>query len=113
MSIERTLDNIRERCLQIARAGALPAIVGGDHSISLGVLRALAAVHGPLGLIHFDAHSDTYGPAWGIDLHHGTVFRNAAEEGLLRGGDVIQLGIRGPLHRGTTSTTRTRTAFGS
>jgi agmatinase len=97
MSIERTLANIRERSLQIARAGALPAIVGGDHSISLGVLRALAEVHGPLGLIHFDAHSDTYGPAWDIDLHHGTVFRNAAEEGLLRRGDVVQVGIRGPL----------------
>jgi agmatinase len=101
MSIERTLDNIRERTLQIARAGALPAIVGGDHSISLGVLRALAAVHGPLGLIHFDAHSDTYPAAWDIDLHHGTVFRNAAEEGLLRGHDVIQLGIRGPLGTAT------------
>ena len=97
MSVERTLDNIRDRCAQIARAGAMPAIVGGDHTISLGVLRALASVHGPLGLIHFDAHSDTYGPAWGIDCHHGTVFRNAAEEGLLRRGDVIQLGIRGPL----------------
>jgi agmatinase len=97
MSIERTLDNIRARVLQIAQAGALPAIVGGDHSITLGVLRGLHAVHGPLGLIHFDAHSDTYGPAWGIDLHHGTVFRNAIEEGLLRERDVIQLGIRGPL----------------
>jgi agmatinase len=97
MSIERTLDNIRARALQIAQAGALPAIVGGDHSITLGVLRGLHAVHGPLGLIHFDAHSDTYGPAWGIDLHHGTVFRNAIEEGLLRENDVIQLGIRGPL----------------
>jgi agmatinase len=96
MSIERTLENIRARSAEILAAGAMPAIVGGDHSVSLGVLRALHAVHGPLGLIHFDAHSDTYGPAWGIDLHHGTVFRNAAEEGLLRGGDVIQIGIRGP-----------------
>ena len=97
MSIERTLENIRARALQIARAGAVPAFVGGDHSITLGVLRAIAAVHGPVGLVHFDAHSDTYGPAWDIDLHHGTVFRNAAEEQLLRAGDVVQLGIRGPL----------------
>ena len=97
MSIERTLENIRARALEIARAGAIPAFVGGDHSISLGSLRAVAAVHGPVGLVHFDAHSDTYGPAWDVDLHHGTVFRNAAEEGLLRAGDVIQLGIRGPL----------------
>lgn len=97
MSLERTLANLTERAQAIAAAGAVPAFVGGDHSITLGLLRGVAAVHGPIGLIHFDAHSDTYGPAWDIDLHHGTVFRNAAEEGLLRQGDVIQLGIRGPL----------------
>ena len=96
MSIERTLENIRARTSEIVAKGAMPAIVGGDHSVSLGVLRALHAAHGPVGLIHFDAHSDTYGPAWGVDVHHGTVFRNAAEEGLLRAGDVVQLGIRGP-----------------
>jgi agmatinase len=96
MSIERSLENIRARVAEIAQAGAVPALVGGDHSITLGALRALAAVHGPLGLVHFDAHGDTYGPAWDIDLHHGTVFRNAAEEGLLRAADVVQLGIRGP-----------------
>jgi guanidinopropionase len=101
MSIERTLANIEARVRQIASAGAVPAIVGGDHSISLAVLRGLAAEHGPVGLIHFDAHSDTYGPAWDIDLHHGTIFRNAAEEGLLRHGDVIQVGIRGPLTSGS------------
>jgi agmatinase len=97
MSLDRTLENIRARVLQIARAGAVPALVGGDHSVTLGALRALREVHGPLGLVHFDAHSDTYGPAWGVDVHHGTVFRNALDEGLLRAGDVIQLGIRGPL----------------
>ncbi len=100
MSIERSLESIRARVAQIAAASALPALVGGDHSISLGALRALHAVHGPLGLVHFDAHSDTFGPAWDIDLHHGTVFRNAAEEGLLRRGDVVQIGIRGPFTSG-------------
>ena len=53
-------------------------------------------MHGPLGLVHFDAHSDTYPAAWGVDPHHGTIFRNMVEEGLLRGGDVLQIGIRGP-----------------
>jgi agmatinase len=71
-------------------------MVGGDHSVTLGALRALAKLHGPLGLVHFDAHCDTYPPAWDIDVHHGTVFRNAAEEGLLRAADVLQIGIRGP-----------------
>jgi arginase family enzyme len=71
-------------------------MVGGDHTVSLGSLRALHRVHGPLGLIHVDAHSDTFGPAWDIDVHHGTVFRHALREGLLRPADVLQLGIRGP-----------------
>lgn len=95
MSTERSLDAIRTRVAEIAAAGALPVLVGGDHTVSLGALRALAA-DGPLGLVHFDAHSDTFSPAWGIDLHHGTVFRHATEEGLLRKGDVVQIGIRGP-----------------
>ena len=96
MSTERSLANISERIGEIARAGAVPLMVGGDHTVSLGSLRALHEVHGPLGLIHVDAHSDTFGPAWDIDLHHGTVFRHALREGLLRPRDVVQLGIRGP-----------------
>ena len=96
MSAERTLQAIDERVTEIARAGAVPILVGGDHTISLGPLRALARQHGPLGLIHFDAHSDTFGPAWDVDLHHGTVFRHALAEGLLRPADVLQIGIRGP-----------------
>lgn len=100
MSIDRSLTLIAERASSIAHAGAVPAFVGGDHTITLGALRGLAAVHGPLGLIHFDAHSDTFGPAWGIDVHHGTIFRNAVTEGLLRPQDVIQIGIRGPFTSG-------------
>jgi agmatinase len=96
MSIERSLAAIEARVTEIAQANALPVLVGGDHTISLGALRALAKQHGPLGLIHFDAHSDTFGPAWDVDVHHGTVFRNALSEGLLRPQDVIQIGIRGP-----------------
>jgi agmatinase len=101
MDLPRTLEHIEGRVGEIARAGAVPALVGGDHSVTLGALRAVAAVHGPVGLIHFDAHSDTFGPAWDVDLHHGTVFRKAAEEGLLRSGAVIQLGIRGPFTAGS------------
>lgn len=96
MSTERSLDNITERIGEIARADAVPIMVGGDHTVTLGSLRALHRVHGPLGLIHIDAHSDTFGPAWDVDLHHGTVFRHALKEGLLRPSDVLQLGIRGP-----------------
>jgi agmatinase len=96
MSMERTQAALAARARQIAAAGAVAAFVGGDHSVSLGVLRGLREVHGPLGLVHFDAHSDTYGPAWDVDLHHGTIFRLAADEGLLAPGHVVQVGIRGP-----------------
>jgi agmatinase len=96
MDTARTLANIEARVHEIAEARAVPALVGGDHTCSLGALRALAKVHGPLGLVHLDAHSDTYPPAWGVDPHHGTIFRNAVEEGLLRPHDVIQIGLRGP-----------------
>ena len=97
MSIDRSLAAIEARVAELSAAHVLPALVGGDHTISLGALRALAKVHGPLGLVHFDAHSDTFGPAWDVDIHHGTVFRKALEEGLLRPQDVLQVGIRGPL----------------
>ena len=101
MSIERSLASIEARVAQIAGAKALPIVVGGDHTISLGSLRALAKIHGPMGLIHFDAHSDTFGPAWDVDVHHGTVFRHALSEGLLRAADVVQIGIRGPFTSGS------------
>lgn len=97
LSIDETLSRIAARTEEIARAGAVSAMVGGDHTVTLGALRGLAKVHGPLSLIHFDAHSDTFGPAWGFDIHHGTIFRNAIEEGLLVPGQLVQLGIRGPL----------------
>jgi agmatinase len=96
MSIERSLAAIEARVAEIARANTVPVLVGGDHTISLGALRALQRQHGPLGLVHFDAHSDTFGPAWDVDVHHGTVFRHAVDEGLLRPADVLQIGIRGP-----------------
>lgn len=100
MDTARSLRAIEARASDITNAGAIPVFVGGDHTISLAPLRALARAHGPLGLIHFDAHSDTFGPAWDVELHHGTVFRKAVEEGLLRTNDVIQLGIRGPFTSG-------------
>ena len=66
----------------LAAAGAVPFVVGGDHSIALPVLRALAAQHGPLAVLHVDAHLDTSGPeAWGTAHHHGTPFRHALAEG--------------------------------
>ncbi len=72
--------------------------VGGDHSITLPILREIRkAVGKPVRLIHFDAHFDTYPAAWGMEYHHGSFARHAVEEGLINPKGSIQIGIRGPL----------------
>jgi len=72
--------------------------VGGDHSISLPILRAIAR-NGPLGLVHFDAHCDTGDDYLGSRFHHGAPFRRAVEEGLIDPKRAIQIGIRGSLNK--------------
>ena len=79
---------------KICAAGAMPLSVGGDHSISLPILRAVAADH-PVGMVHIDAHTDTNDHELGHKLSHGTPFRRAIEEGLLDPNKMIQIGIRG------------------
>lgn len=77
--------------------GAAPFLVGGDHSIALPALRAAARAHGPLTVVHVDAHLDTSGPeVWGDAFHHGTPLRHALEEGLVADGGLWQVGVRGP-----------------
>ncbi|MFZ3228831.1 MAG: agmatinase [Pseudobdellovibrio sp.] len=72
--------------------------IGGDHSTTLPVLRALKKKYQqPLNFIHFDAHLDTYPAAWGCEYHHGAFARHAVEEGLVNPQKMIQIGIRGPL----------------
>jgi len=78
--------------------GAVPVSVGGDHSVTLPILRALARRHGPVGLVHFDAHPDTWDEYFGSKFFHGTPFRRAVEEGLVDAHRMIQVGIRGPLY---------------
>jgi agmatinase len=81
----------------VLAAGAVPFLVGGDHSIALPALRAVAARHGPVAVVHVDAHLDTSGPeVWGEPFHHGTPFRHALAEGLIAKGQLHQVGIRGP-----------------
>ncbi|MEK7714381.1 MAG: arginase family protein, partial [candidate division NC10 bacterium] len=83
ISIERTYAAIERRVAEIVAQGAVPVSVGGDHSVTLPVLRALARRHGPVGLVHFDAHPDTWDEYFGSKFFHGTPFRRAVEEGLL------------------------------
>jgi guanidinopropionase len=77
-------------------AGVTPLSVGGDHSISLAILRAIAA-NRPVGMVHIDAHCDTGDDYLGSRFHHGAPFRRAVEEGLIDPKHVIQIGIRGSL----------------
>lgn len=72
--------------------------LGGDHTIALPLLRALSAVHGPVAVVHFDAHLDTWDTYFGAEYTHGTPFRRASEEGLLDRSGCMHVGIRGPLY---------------
>ena len=101
VSIERTYDIIEKGIAEILAAGAVPVAVGGDHSIALPILRAVAGRHGPVGLIHFDSHPDTWDEYFGSKYFHGTMFRRAVEERLIDPARTIQLGIRGPLYSAT------------
>jgi len=98
VSIEKAYQAIEARIGAIADAGARPIVAGGDHSISLPILRALAKRHGPLGLVQFDAHIDTWDEYFGGKYFHGTPFRRAIEEGIIDGRRFIQVGIRGPMY---------------
>ena len=82
---------------EIARGGAAPFVVGGDHSITAPILAALAATRGQLAVLHVDAHLDTSGPeTWGDDHHHGTPIRHALANGWIAPGGLASIGIRGP-----------------
>ncbi|XP_043847838.1 agmatinase, mitochondrial isoform X1 [Dromiciops gliroides] len=87
---------IREAYQKIAAASCIPLTLGGDHTITYPILQALAEKHGPVGLLHVDAHTDTADKALGEKLCHRTPFRRCIEEGLLDCKRVVQIGIRGP-----------------
>jgi agmatinase len=96
--IEDTLPLIEAFVRPIAEAGVVPLGIGGDHSVTLAELRALASVHGPLGLLHFDSHTDLWDTYNGRPYSHGTMFRRAIEEGILEPARMLQVGMRGPLY---------------
>ena len=92
--LEGALREIEAVFAAIHAAGIVPVSVGGDHSITLPIFRAIAK-HRPVGMVHFDAHCDTGDDYLGSRFHHGAPFRRATEEGLLDPERVIQIGIRG------------------
>jgi agmatinase len=103
----KTLDQIATGLGPIVEAEIVPIVLGGDHTVALGELRALAAAHGPMALVLLDAHADTWDEYWGERYFHGTPFRRAVEEGLLLPERSLMAGMRGPLYeRGDLQATR-------
>jgi agmatinase len=86
---------IRQTVGEVLAAGAIPVILGGDHSITEPDAQACAAVHGPVGLIHFDTHTDTGETVFGASLSHGTIMRRLVTEGHVDGRRYVQIGLRG------------------
>lgn len=97
-NIHRTYDCMTEGLRPILDSDVTPVIMGGDHSISLGNLRAFHKKYGPIALVHFDSHGDTWDDYYGEKYTHGTPFRRAVEEGLVDINHSIQVGMRGPLY---------------
>jgi len=93
--IEGTLAKVEEQAAPLEHLVAL----GGDHTITLALLRALARRKGPVGLVHFDGHVDTWPESFGLAYGHGSPFYHAIEEGLIDTHRTIQIGIRSPMHR--------------
>jgi agmatinase len=97
-AIEQSYERIVEFLLPLHQANVIPIGLGGDHSVTLAELRATAAVHGPVALVLFDSHPDTWDSYFGQRHFHGTPFRRAAEEGLLLTDASVMVGLRGPLY---------------
>jgi guanidinopropionase len=95
-NLDRAIEDIERYFTAIADSQIVPLAVGGDHSITYPILKAMAKrFDRPLGLLHIDAHTDTWPPFAGSKFHHGAPFRLAADEGLIDPARTVQMGIRG------------------
>jgi agmatinase len=95
---ERTYAQVEEALAPLVEAGVFVAAMGGDHSITLAELRAVARKHGPLALVQLDSHGDTWEQYFGQRYFHGTTFKRAVEEGLLEARASVQAGMRGSIY---------------
>lgn len=94
-SLERAVGNIEAHFDRIVGAGCRPLAMGGDHTLSLPILRAMAKHHGPVAFVQVDAHADINDLMFGERISHGSQFRRATEEGLFDNRSVVQIGLRG------------------
>jgi agmatinase len=97
-SIDEAISAVERAARDLAGRSGRLLTLGGDHTIALPLLRAVAAAHGPVAVVHFDAHLDTWDTYFGAAYTHGTPFRRASEEGLLDRSGCLHVGIRGPLY---------------
>jgi len=94
-NLQKSVEIIERHYQPIVDSGCKPLTLGGDHTIVLPILRAMARKHGPVALVHVDAHADVNDDMFGERIAHGTPFRRAVEEGLLQCDKVWQIGLRG------------------
>ena len=96
--IEDTYARIEVELCPLVEAGIIPVMMGGDHSITLPELRAVAKTHGPVALIHFDSNTDTNDQYFGKPYYHGSPFRRAVEENIVLVENSVQIGMRGSVY---------------
>src|SRR3954452_1595222 len=111
-NIHEAIETIEAGAVELTADGARLVTIGGDHTISLPLLRAAALRHGPVALVHFDAHLDTWDTYFGAEYTHGTPFRRAVEEGILDTSALSHVGTRGPLYGKQDLTDDEKMGFG-
>jgi agmatinase len=110
-SIDDAISTIEHGARSLLERAPFVLTLGGDHTVALPMLRAVSAVHGPVAVVHFDAHLDTWDTYFGAAYTHGTPFRRASEEGLLDRTGCLHVGIRGPLYTDADLTQDTELGF--
>lgn len=93
--LKKTVDIITDSYRDILRHNCIPLTLGGDHTLTYPILRAIKEKHGPVALLHIDAHADINDEMFGEKIAHGTPFRRAVDDGLLLNDKVFQIGLRG------------------
>ncbi|MDZ8170752.1 agmatinase [Microbacterium xanthum] len=97
-SLDEAVADIERQSDALRSEGTRLVVIGGDHTVALPLLRSVAKDHGPVAVVHFDAHLDTWDTYFGAPVTHGTPFRRASEEGLIDLTASCHVGIRGPLY---------------
>ncbi len=96
--IDEAVQQIDQGAREVLDSSGKLVTIGGDHTIALPLLRVMHEMHGPIAVVHFDAHLDTWDTYFGAPITHGTPFRRASEEGLIDKTGSVHVGIRGPLY---------------